>query len=248
MKKSILVSIILIGVASVGVIGKTTSNLNLEEPKSEQVAVQEEILVKPIPVEPTQEVKAMPEPVAEVKPEVKKEVKVEKKAEPKVEKLPVGYHANDLTEKSNLSVTEMKNVLENAPRGTLAKYAKYFIEAEKKYSVNAFALAALVAQESAWGTSDRALYQNNLTGYAVYNSKASGKDFDNPGESILKTAQLLKENYLTPGAENFNGTSIQAVNKDYCLTEDSSATDYDWARNINSIANDLEEIYYEQYK
>lgn len=238
MRKSVLVSIILISVASVGLIGSTTSKLNLKNQKSETVSSQEEILAKPVSLELKEEVATAPE--------IK--IEEEKKIESKVKKLPVGYHANDLTEKSNLNVTEMENVLKDAPRGTLAKYAKYFVDAEEKYSVNAFALAAIAAQESAWGTSDRAINQNNLTGYAVYNSKSRGSSFSSAGESIMLTAKLLKENYLTPGAENFNGTSIQAANKDYCLKDDSSETDYGWSKNINSIAEELEKIYYDKFR
>ena len=162
------------------------------------------------------------------------------------DKKPVGYHFENIGEPSNIEEHELKEVLENAPNDNLAKYAKDIVKAEKFYSVNAFALSAIIAQESGWGRSHRAKTQNNLTGYAVYNSNASGKDFDSAGDSILATAKLLKENYLTPEAENFNGTSITGVNIDYCLTEDSSRTDYNWSKDIHSIAIGLEEIYYER--
>ena len=177
------------------------------------------------------------------KAEVKPEPKVDKKVEKKIEKLPVGYYSNDLTRKSNVNTLEMKEVLENAPRRTLAKYAKDFVEAEQAYGINAFVLAAIVAEESGWGTSELAKSQNNLTGFAVYNSKTRGSSFSSGGESIMLTAKLLKENYLTPNANNYHGRSIQAVNKDYCLNEAGTKTDYNWSRNIDSIANDLEEIY-----
>lgn len=46
--------------------------------------------------------------------------------------------------------------------------ASAFVEAEKKYGVNAFFMAGIVALESGFATSRRAIEDNNLTGYEVY--------------------------------------------------------------------------------
>lgn len=112
----------------------------------------------------------------------------------------------------------------------------HFIEAENTYGVNAFALIGLVANESGWGTSERAKRDNNLTGYAVYSSSSKGRKFKSKRESILETARLLKETYLTPGGECYNGVSLWNVNERYCV----DVIPYQWSDIINQIAHKLQ--------
>ena len=144
-------------------------------------------------------------------------------------------HLNAL-EVSGSTYTHMKRAL----KGTaLESVANSFVRAEEKFGINAFLIAAIAAQESGWGTSARSKYQNNLTGYAVYSSDAKGSTFSSWDESIMSTAELLKKEYLTPGGHSFNGYRVEDINKRYCLKEDGITVDYDWCRNIISIAYDL---------
>lgn len=148
------------------------------------------------------------------------------------------YNRNDVTQKSNATNVHLRRAL----KGTaLENSAESFVEAELKFGVNAFFLIAICAEESGWGTSPRAVYQNNLTGYAVFNSTAEGKTFDTWHKSIIGTAELLKQDYLTEGGVSFNGLSSRDVNTKYCFYEDKKTVDYNWSVKINSIAYDLVE-------
>lgn len=137
---------------------------------------------------------------------------------------------------SNATLEHMQRALSGTG---LYQDCQSFIDAEKTYGVNAFFIAAIAAQESGWGTSDRAIYQNNLTGHAVYNSSARGTYFNSRYESIMDTAELLKNEYLTPGGSYYNGHSIVDVNKKYCFLEDKITIDYNWSLKIAEIAEDL---------
>ena len=149
------------------------------------------------------------------------------------------FNAYDVTQVTGLTANELYQTLSGFKKGVLAKFAWVLKDCEDIYGINAFFLAALIAQESGWVTSYRAIHQNNLTGHAVYNNAAAGTTFNSQEESIYNTAKLLRNNYLTKGGSNYHGTSIWNVNTDYCLTLDSSATDYNWSTNISSIANDF---------
>ena len=145
---------------------------------------------------------------------------------------------------NHLNVLELSGATEvhmrRALKGTaLECVADDFVLAEEEYGINAFFIAAIAAWESGWGTSDRAVYQNNLTGHAVYNSAAEGSSFSSWSKSISDTAKLLKNDYLTPGGISFNGYTVEAVNIKYCFEEDGKTVDYDWCRGIISIAYDL---------
>lgn len=150
----------------------------------------------------------------------------------------VSFNEYNVTEPSNATIYHIRRAL----KGTeLYDEAEAFLDAEKIYGINAFFMAAIAAQESAWGTSSRAMYQNNLTGHAVYNSNAKGTYFNSKYESIINTAHLLKSEYLSFDGLYFNGFSSLDVNKRYCLLEDGETIDYNWSWSINKIAYDLVE-------
>ena len=148
----------------------------------------------------------------------------------------VSFNHLNVLEVSGATDVHMRRAL----KGTvLESVASSFARAEEDYGVNAFLIAARAAQESGWGASARARYQNNLTGYAVYNSNAKGSAFSSWDESIMSTAELLRKEYLTPGGHSFNGYRVADINERYCFKEDGVTVDYDWCRNIISIAYDL---------
>ena len=109
-----------------------------------------------------------------------------------------------------------------------------YIEAENKYNVNAIFLLALSVHESFWGKSDRAINQNNITGYNVTSDSANGKDYNSKEECLLDTAKLLGEEYFSSKGLFYKGSlDIYTINKTYC-----PVGGYTWSDDIVNIAND----------
>lgn len=120
-------------------------------------------------------------------------------------------------------------------KGTgLEGLGSWYLKAEQTYGVNAIFLMALTAQESAWGRSNRAITQNNLSGFEVYSAGAEGASFGSKGESIMATAELIGEKYINPNGEYYNGVSVASVNIRYCPDDGGH-----WSSNITQIAYDL---------
>lgn len=148
----------------------------------------------------------------------------------------VVFNKSDVSIPSNATEEYLSDALE----GTEIKdLAGTFIKAEKKYNVNSFFIAALVAHESGWGTSERAKNgSNNLTGFAVYKDSSKGAYFETREDNIMATAKLLSEDYLNENGEHFNGKSVSGVNTKYCIGRNGH-TDYNWSKSITEIAEDL---------
>lgn len=143
----------------------------------------------------------------------------------------VTYNYNDITKVSNVTKEQLRYALSESK---LFNYIDEFVEVEIKYGVNALFMIGLVANESAWLTSNRTLNQNNVTGYAVYSDSAKGKDFASIEESILKTGELLYNDYIKPESKHYNGLSVEDINTMY-------SADEDWDKIIDSIANNLKD-------
>lgn len=158
------------------------------------------------------------------------------------------YNEYDITQISHITANELYNVLIHINNGKLADYAWTFKECEDIYGINAFFLVGLVAQESGWVTSNRSIYQNNLTGYAVYNDNSEGVYFNTKEDSIYSTAKLLKDKYLTYGAKYYRGKSIWNINSNYCYYQDGSEPNYSWSDYINQIANQCINYYHDNIK
>ena len=112
---------------------------------------------------------------------------------------------------SGCTISDLKNL----SVGNLKDYVQVFYQAEYKTGVNAVYLLAIACVESGYGTSDLANTHNNLfglrsgDGYLYFNTKK---------ECIYYTAELLKEKYLNPDGDYFNGSSIHGVAIRYCET------------------------------
>jgi len=158
----------------------------------------------------------------------------EENIEEVVEVEPYFNHRNVL-ELSHVTVDELYTVLEGT---ALYNLAPIYVEAENLYGVNALFIVALTALESGWGTSDRALYDNNLTGFGVYTDDSVGINATSKRENILMTTSWLKEAYLTEGGQHHNGFSIYSINIKYCLTETGEVNTH-WSETITTIAYDL---------
>ena len=81
----------------------------------------------------------------------------------------VTYLRENVTVISGITEDEMKEVLMNTTGSkTMAHLASAFVEAEKKYGVNAFFMAGIVALESGFATSRRDLSKNYLKEDSMY--------------------------------------------------------------------------------
>lgn len=147
----------------------------------------------------------------------------------------VGFNPDDLLQKSNVSLDDMYKALEGTG---LYELAPVYVEAENLYGVNALFIAGICAQESGWGTSDRAIRDNNLTGFGVYGDSAVGINAPTKRDNILMTTKWIKNKYLTPGASYYKGYGIRDVNVSYCIGYNGS-TDFNWSEHISEIANKL---------
>lgn len=132
----------------------------------------------------------------------------------------------DLTQPSGLTVEIANKLLE----GTLLKgLGKFFIEAEKKYGVNAYYLIAHAALESGWGTSPLAKNKNNIFGFTAYDRNPSGaRGFKSKAECIDVVAKYISENYLKENGEHYNGPNLKGMNIKY-------ASDKEWSTKIEDI-------------
>ena len=103
--------------------------------------------------------------------------------------------------------------------GELSYYAGEFIDAEKKYGVNAVFLAAVAALESGWGR--YCFRPNNIFGW-------SGKDFESKEECIDFVASKIKEYYLSEDGKYYNGKTVEGINVCY------NGNDF-WAEKVKEI-------------
>lgn len=147
----------------------------------------------------------------------------------------VTFNPDDVTLPSNATVYHMQKALYNTE---LYDLSEAYVVCEREYGINAIALASLTIEETEWGTSQRAVRDNNMSGYAVYSDASKGVIFSSRSLSLIKTAELLRNDYLTEGAKYYNGLSIADVNTKYCYGDDGEP-DYDWSKSITSIGNDL---------
>lgn len=126
----------------------------------------------------------------------------------------VVFNPNDVTEVSNISVKQMRQILQDTD---LQEFAPVYVRIEKELHINAIAICALSALESGWGTSKRAKEDHNYTGFGVYSDEAEGINAASGEENLLMTAKHIREKYLTKGAVYDNGPSLIGINTMYCV-------------------------------
>lgn len=160
-------------------------------------------------------------------------IKIKEVEEERNRIMSVGFDTNNVLSISNIKHEEMYDILYNTG---MQDVAWTIVQCEKDYGINAFILAALIAEESGWGTSSRAINQNNLSGFEVFDDLAVGAIFNSRDDSVIATAKLLKDDYLTKGGQYHNGYSLESINILY------SANPL-WADNISSIADTLKNKY-----
>lgn len=153
----------------------------------------------------------------------------------------VSYNREDVTQISRVTKEELKEVFNNyTGASTMVNLADALVDAESIYGVNAFTMAAIVALESGFATSRRAIEDNNLTGYEVYSDDSQGRLFPSQYESILQTARHLSENYLNEEGIYYEGLSVDDIQINYCPDEGKNKK---WEVKVDKIASGFLEVY-----
>ena len=144
----------------------------------------------------------------------------------------------DITQISGLTAEQFDQILE----GTQLKgIGKDLVKAEKDHKVNGIVLLSIAGLESGWGTSQKSKEINNITGFRVEDKNGDGTatKFKSKGDCIYKTAERLKQLYLTEKDNKFtkvkegsfyNGKSLGSVNVMYC-------SQIDWFEKVSNIAH-----------
>lgn len=145
----------------------------------------------------------------------------------------VTFDPSDVTKPSNLTGDEMYNLLKDTG---LRDVAYTYTQAEQQFGVNAFLLVGISALESSWGTSNRAVNDNNLTGYNI-KSNDDYYAFSSRSESLMSTARLLSYNYLNEDGKYYSGKSVQSIHKNYCPPSTDACSG--WSDKVTEIAIDL---------
>lgn len=133
----------------------------------------------------------------------------------------------DLRKPSELTIGQAEQLLEGTG---LEGLGKAFVEAEKKYQVNAYYLMAHAAWESGWGKSRISREKNNLFGYMAYDGSPyqSAKGFKTKEESIDVVARFISQHYLNEQGMYYHGPTLQGMNVRY-------ASDSNWDRGIAKV-------------
>jgi hypothetical protein len=115
----------------------------------------------------------------------------------------------------------------------LPRLGSAFLEAERRYGLNARYFVAHALLESGWGTSDIARLKRNLFGYNAFdrNPWKHASSFRTYEDGVMSVAKRIRTSYLTPGGRFFyRFTTLRAMNMYY-------ASDVRWADKIAHIAN-----------
>lgn len=131
---------------------------------------------------------------------------------------------SNILSNSNVTADQLENAIKAIRSDNGFQGAQQFVDAEKKYGINALFVAAHAAIESAWGTSFLAATRNNLFGFnAVDSDPGQASTYPNQEASTDFYANFLKKYYLTPGAVYYNGTTPHGVFVKYSSSHDSEA-------------------------
>lgn len=163
------------------------------------------------------------------------------------------YRFIDLRTQSPVTAAQInayvaKNV--NGRASVLTGKGQAFINAGKKYGVNALYLAAHAIHESGFGMSGISLGKNNLFGYGAYDATPfiGAYRFAKVEDCINYIAQKIKSDYLNPNGSHFEGAFLGYRTNSPSLTRMDSqsvgmnffyASDPNWG---NAIAQHMQNI------
>ncbi|WP_243388549.1 PA14 domain-containing protein [Bacillus kexueae] len=142
------------------------------------------------------------------------------------------YKGLDLRLPSTVTAQQIDSYIKSiVPESPLIGYGAAYVEAQKKYGVNALYLVAHSLVESNWGRSNIAKYKHNLFGFGAYDSCPFECAYYFPSftESIYYTAYYIRTNYLDSNGKWYGGSpTLKGMNVRY-------ATDLDWAEKIAGL-------------
>lgn len=139
---------------------------------------------------------------------------------------------------SGLSAESLDELTKNTE---LSGLGTAYMEAERETGINALFLLALSIHESEWGRSRFARERNNIFGFQAFtHNPANAAYFESKEGSIMKVARHLKDNYLSPDGEHFNGYTVRDVNRAY-------AADPGWSNSITQIMGRLSDRLEEEF-
>ena len=153
----------------------------------------------------------------------------------------VGVNVDFVLTKSNLLASELYEVFMFLEKPEMAKLSEIIIETESITGINAMIISGVIANESSWGTSRRAIEDKNFTGYGVYSDDSKGINHGTAYDNIVNTFKDVKKNYLTEGGIYFTGYSTYHINLNYSASEE-------WRITVNNIAKTIESIYHKFIK
>mgnify|MGYP003811620125 CR=1 FL=1 len=137
----------------------------------------------------------------------------------------------DLRKPSKVTAQQIDQYIAAKAKGNtsvLLNKGKVFIDAGKKYGVNALFLAALAIHESGAGTSPLSLGKNNLFGFGAFDAAPyiAAYRFPSVDEAIYYIAQELKATYLNEKNWKFKGPYLgyKAVTEKKKIRIDSLST------------------------
>jgi N-acetylmuramoyl-L-alanine amidase len=145
-----------------------------------------------------------------------------------------GNYDYDITKAYKGTAENLNKVL----KGVLAGKGQAFMDAQKKYGINAAALAAICMLESGNGSSAIAKENNNVSGMG---GQGNWKKFNSVEECIDKTASLLKNNYITPPEKGKvkSLTKLYQINSRYCPGKET-ASNTGWAAKVTQNLKKIE--------
>ena len=147
----------------------------------------------------------------------------------------------DLTVPSNISEWQMNLLLQGTG---LCGTGWYFLEAERRFGVNAVVMAAIMRQESQLATEGWIAQFNNFAGLRAHPGTPNFDGWEvhlTRRDGIFALARRLADFYLHPDAIFYieeHGPSIAGVNIRYALDDDGNP-DARWGYNIYWITRDF---------
>lgn len=149
------------------------------------------------------------------------------------------YTTLDLRSASSVTASKIDHFIQSRNNNSpLIGTGKYFIDAQRKYGVNALYLAAHAILESGYGTSDIAVNKNNLFGYTAYDTDpySSATTFASLADCIDHQASFVSSQYLHPDGDWYEGfPSLEGMNIHY-------ATDPYWCEKVASIMQEINDL------
>lgn len=184
------------------------------------------------------DVKALQEFVEKVKTVEEERQRLEAERLEQMRKSNVSFNPFDVTEISGVTHEEMYELLKDTG---LSDVSDAFVDAEQQEQINAFALLGIVANESSWGKSARAVgHSKNLGGVEVYSDSSVGRIYASRYDSVMDIANFLRRDYLDYDGQYYHGRNTDGINYAYSASED-------WDRIVDSIAQNKVQEYHRKF-